>query len=235
MKIKFLATLIAGACMASLTNASAANFGSIPGVSAGDNPYGGSGIPFNTSEYVQVTGLGQSSDTLTFSLAATQYKSNPAPGNNGAGTYFVTPGLVGGRSTWNFDFYANSSMGQLNDYIFTLTLTELANGHTFSFNPAAIGDNAGTPGASFGNSESLDFAAFGLPLSYDPNADDTYQFDLSVSSVTGAPIASDDITVVAGKGARLPDNASTALLLGCALAGLAFFGRRQMRTVTVAK
>ncbi|HXS69229.1 MAG TPA: hypothetical protein VN761_10325 [Candidatus Polarisedimenticolia bacterium] len=237
MKAKFLVTMIAGACLASLTTVSAvantSGFGSIPGVAAGSNPYGGSGIPFNTSEYTQVTGIGAGSDTLTIALAATQYKANPAPGNDGAGTYTVGTGLVGGKSTWNFDFYGNSSLGQLANYVFTLT--ETANGHTVTFNPLTLPDNAGTAGTSFGYSERLDFAAFGAGLSYDPNANDTYDFDLSVVSAAGGPAIADTHITVNARAGAVPDAASTAMLLGFGFIGLALFGRRQMRLATVAK
>jgi hypothetical protein len=221
MKIKWLLTIAAGMSLAGMTNASAVtvthDFGTIPGTTQAQNPYSGSGIPINTSEYTQVTGLG-GGDTLTFAMAATQHgSSNPAPGNNGAGTYTVGTGLVGGRSVWNFDFYGNSQLGNLGNYVFTLT--EKANGHMFSFDPSAIHDDVGGPN-SFGNSESLDFSTYGGPLSYDPNANDTYLFELSVSSVTGAFIASEDITVVAGRGAAAPDAASTAGLLAASLIGL---------------
>jgi hypothetical protein len=220
MKIKWLLTMAAGICLAGVTSASAVTgttgFGPIPGTTQAQNPYSGSGIPIDTSDWVQVSGLG-GGDTLTIALAATQYKSNPAPGNNGINEYFVNTGLVGGRSTWNFDFYGNSQLGLLGNYVFTLT--EKGNGQTLSFNPTAIPDNVGAPN-SFGNSESLDFGTLGGPLSYNPNANDTYEFELTVTSLTGDFIANDDITVIAGTGAAAPDTASTAVLLGAAFLGL---------------
>ncbi|HWD92485.1 MAG TPA: hypothetical protein VG938_09050 [Verrucomicrobiae bacterium] len=208
-------------------SASAASFGTIPGTTAAQNPYSGHGIPIDTSEYAQFTGLG-GGDTLTIAMAATQNGSNPAPGNDKAGTYFVNTGLVGGKSVWNFDFYGSSQLGLLANYVFTLT--ETANGHTFSFNPATIADDGGAPNA-FGNSERLDFATYGGPLGYNANADDTYDFTLSVSTVTGSFIGSDNITVVAGRGAAAPDTASTATLLGAAFLGLFLMKRRFTRSV----
>lgn len=235
MKIKFLVPLVAGISLASLSSVSAttiSGFGSIPGANAADNPYSGHGIPIDASEWTQVTGLA-GSDTLTIALSATAHgSSNPTPGNDGAGTFTVNTGLVGGRSVWNFDFYANSSANLLGNYIFTLT--EKGNGQTFTFDPSAIGDNVGGPN-SFGNSESLDFATYGVPLNYDANANATYLFDLDVKSVTGAPIAHDSITVIAGTGSTVPDGGSTAVLLGCGVIGLALVGRRQVRSSIVAK
>ena len=201
-------------------------FGTIPGASG--NPYSGSGIPFNTSEYSQISA---GWDTLTLAMAATQHGSvNPAPGNNGAGTYTVNPGLVLDpvhlRSTWNFDFYVNSSQGVLSDY--TFALVETANGHTFSFNPGLIPDNVPHLSPStMGNSESLDFASFGAPIAYNPNANDTYHFELD-AFLNGNEIGSDRITVIAGTGAA-PDGGSTLFLLGFGLAGLALLAFRQNR------
>jgi hypothetical protein len=200
-------------------------FGTIPGVS-GSNPYSGSGIPFNTSEYNVINGV--PGDTLTLALAATQYKSNPAPGNNGAGTYTVSPGpgVVGTRSTWDFDFYVNSSQNELSDY--TFLLVETGNGHTFSFNPGVIADNVGAP-ASMGNSESLDFASFGVPIGYNQNQNDTYGFQLE-AFLGGNEIGSDSITVIDGTGS-VPDSASTGLFLGLGFAGLMLFSFKQNRLI----
>jgi hypothetical protein len=221
MKLKWLLTMVAGTCLASVMSAPAVTvtqgFGSIPGTTQADNPYSGHGIPIDPSEYIQFGDL-TGGDTLTIAMAGTQHLStNPALGNNSAGTYFAGTGLAGGRSLWNFDFYGSSQLGLLANYVFTLTGT--ANGHTVTFNPAAVGDNVGGPNA-FGNSESLDFAQFGGPLSYNPNADDTYNFTLSVSTITGTFLGSDNITIIAGRGAAAPDVASTATLLAAALIGL---------------
>ena len=203
-------------------------FGTIPG-SPGLNPYSGSGIPFDTSEYEVITGIpsiNAGGDTLTVAMAATQHGSgNPAPGNNGAGTYYVQTGLNAGRSKWNFDFYLNSSGNLLNDYTFTITELNLGNGESFTFNPLLIPDNVGGP-ASAGNSESLDFSPFGPAIGYNPNANDTYDFTLDVF-VGGSLEAQDGITVVDGTGA--PDGGITAALLGGALVGLQMLRRKLLR------
>jgi hypothetical protein len=216
--------LIAAACATALSaNAITvtSGFGTIPGASG--NPYSGSGIPYNTSEYTTISGIGSSQDTLTLALAATAHGAfNPAPTDNGAGTYYVGTGLSGGRSLWNFDFYINSAQSQLGNY--TFRLTETGNGLSFAFNPLLIPDNVGAP-SSVGNSESLDFAAFGLPLLYNPNADATYTFQLD-ALLDGRTIGSDKITVVAGKGSSVPDGGATGLMLGACVVGLAAAGRK---------
>jgi hypothetical protein len=168
-------------------------FGTIPGSPNGGNPYSGSGIPYNASEITTISGIpgSPSSDTLTLAMSATQYKSNPALANNGAGTFTAYTGVVGGRSLWDFDFWISSANGSLSPY--TFTLTETANGKTFSFDPTLIPDNVGGPGGA-GNSESLDFATFGVPVDYNPNQPDTYNFTLTASQ-GGTQIGSDSITV----------------------------------------
>lgn len=170
-------------------------FGTIPGSPNGGNPYGGSGIPYNNSEITTISGVpdgGLPNDTLTLALSATAHgSSNPAPGNNGAGTFTVFPGLSGGRSLWNFDFFIGTANGSLSPY--TFTLTETANGLTTSFDPTLISDNVGAPGSA-GNSESLDFAQFGAAIDYNPNQGDTYNFTLTAFD-GGTQIGSDSITV----------------------------------------
>jgi len=196
-------------------------FGTIPGAAA--NAYSGTGIPINTSVYETITGAPlPSGDTLTLAMAATQHGAgNPAPGTNVAGTYTVGLGLVGGRSKWNFDFYVNSAAGDLSDY--TFSLVEAGNGHTFSFDPTAIGDDVGAPNSK-GNSESLDFTPFGTALGYNPNQNDTYKFTLE-AFLGGNEIGADSITVVAGTGS-VPDAASTMSLLGLSFGALVGLRRR---------
>jgi hypothetical protein len=207
-------------------------FGTIPGAPA--NAYGGSGIPIDTSGWTVVSGIPEPPvigpdplDTLTLAMATTQHGAgNPAPGNNGAGTYTVSPGLVGGRSTWNFDFYVSSADNKLSSYGITLTELNVGNGETFSFNPMLIPDNMGGP-ASAGNSESLDFAVFGVPIGFEAETNDTYDFTLSAVDFAGDPVASTSITVVDGTGATVsaPDTASTAGLMAATIPLLAL-GKR---------
>jgi hypothetical protein len=232
------AALVAGFVLNVNAQTTTTGFGTIPGVSgfgtiqgASGDPYSGSGIPFNTSEYEVISGLpGTFPDRLTLAMAATQYKSNPAPGNNGAGTYTVSPGVgvVSPRSTWNWDFYINDANANLASYTYGLTILNVGNGQSFTFDPtlSILGDG-GAP-SSAGNSESFDFAVFGGPISYNQNANDTYDFTLH-AYLNGRMIGSDSITVVAGTGA-VPDGANTAILLGAVLTGLTFARGRFART-----
>jgi hypothetical protein len=227
--------MAAGICAAGLiTNASAVStttfFGTIPNLPSGPptpQPYSGNGIPVNTSEITTINGLA-GGDSITLAEAATQHGSgNPAPGNDGAGTYTVGTGQNGSplRSLWNFDFFINVANGDFSSY--TFSLVETGNGHTASFDPTSIllGDTlTGTTG--LGNSESLDFAFAGVPLAYDPNANDTYGFTLEAFQ-GGTEIGSDSITVVAGTGGAVPDRSSTAGLLMASLGAMAIVGKRK--------
>ncbi|MCR9187135.1 MAG: PEP-CTERM sorting domain-containing protein [Halieaceae bacterium] len=85
-------------------------FGALTGF--GDDPFGGDGIPTNQTMITTFNGL--EGDTVTIALAATQRFSNPALGNDGAGTYTAqagendgTPGSTTGTlgSTWNFSYF----------------------------------------------------------------------------------------------------------------------------------
>ncbi len=96
--------------------------------------FGGTGIPNNAVAASRQIVDGD--NIITIALAATQRFSNPPLSNDGAGTYFATPGsnfggVPQGVSTntegalWNFNYYieiegANGATPQLTDYQFTL-------------------------------------------------------------------------------------------------------------------
>jgi hypothetical protein len=178
-------------------------------------------------------------DALTLALDATPHfkaplATTPPPVNLlSPGVYGVSTGLGGdGRSVWNYDFAATTSLNDLLDYVFTLTIKNEGNGLSTSFNPSVIGDNNGTAGSSFGNSESLDFTTtfpadlFFGSIGYNPNANDTYDFTLTAQPVTGGPAATDVIKVIAGTGAAVPDATSTMALMSFGLGGLGLMSRR---------
>ncbi|MEM7570214.1 MAG: hypothetical protein AAF337_10505 [Pseudomonadota bacterium] len=74
----------------------------------GKPTFGGSGIPTNNMA-IQTYDVGNN-DFLTLGLTATPRFSSPAPTNDGAGTFFVQPGINNEGSTpgaqWNFSFFA---------------------------------------------------------------------------------------------------------------------------------
>ncbi len=227
MGCAFGATVIATSL--SLNAATTTGFGTIPGAAA--NAYSGSGIPQDTSTWTQIDGL-PNSDTLTLSLASTQYKANPAPSNDGVNTFYVDTGTTplgpGGtqRSQWNWDFYGRSEKDLLSQYSFLLTLENVLNGQTFSFDPLLIGDNVGGPSA-FGNSESFDFFPFGTFTGYNPALDNTYNVTLE-AFVGASKVGGTSIQIVAGSGApSVPDGGSTAALFGMGALSIAAIRRKQ--------
>ena len=154
-------------------------------------------------------------------------------------TYFVptgptsVPGKTG--SEWGFVFSVNLNYNganpnaSLSDISTRLTLNDVGLGTTGSFDPMIIPDNA-ISGAGFQNSEALSFsliaAALGDP-GYNINADDTYIFTLDVLDHAGALLSSNQMTVIAGKGATDVPEPMTLSLFAAGLVGAGVLGRRR--------
>jgi hypothetical protein len=87
------------------------SFGTITAFDGGLVEFGGDGIPSNATSFSDLQdGLG---NVLRLGLSITQRFSAPTPSNDGAGTFFVVPGVDGGgRTFWNFSWYAEIQ-GQL--------------------------------------------------------------------------------------------------------------------------
>ncbi|MEO1584673.1 MAG: hypothetical protein AAFR96_08890 [Planctomycetota bacterium] len=197
--------------------------------------FGGQGIP--NDEVAASTQFVDGENTLTIALSATQRFSNPALGNDGAGTYFATPGSNfggGGESgtlgaLWNFNFYLDVEGPG------SPALTDYQIDFFYDFDPGAD-----TPLGSLGQSnvtagifadpmiandtdllEGSQNALFGfLALdfpglqtapaigSFDPNALGEYSFLLQVSRADGFALESVAIDVVV-----VPVPASAGLLV----------------------
>lgn len=160
----------------------------------------------------------------------------PTPTNSA--TYYVPlggspPGHTG--SFWGFDFSFNGlatgsgTAVTLNEITTKLTMTDVANHTTGSFDVSLIPDNDkygphGKDSASdstatqygFQNSETLSFGsvatALGDPL-FNPNQNDTYHFTFSIME-GDTLLASVSDTVIAGTGVPEPATLSV-LALGC--------------------
>ena len=209
--------------------------------------FGGTGIPNNA--VAASTQFINGDDVITVALAATQRFSNPALTNDGAGTYFATPGSnFGGNgesategSFWNFNYYIeiegnNGNTPVLTDYQFDLL---------YDFDPGfdtpltSLGTIDITGGLASISSTStleqdsqnllfgfLENPVFPLSLfitppagSFDPNASGEYTFAIGVSTLGGFPLDSVAIDVVV-----VPEPASLGLF---ALAGIATATRRR--------
>ena len=140
--------------------------------------------------------------------------------------------------------YLGTSSTTLANITPSLTLTDVNNGTTQGFNLLLIPDNSlyGSSGVcspqsacgslsnyyAFQNSEALSFPAVAAALGdpgYDVNANDTYDFTLSLRE-GDRTLASDSIVVQAGTGTPVPEP-FTLSLFGAGLAGAAALRRRK--------
>jgi hypothetical protein len=202
--------------------------------------WGGTGNP---NDPVAITTIKNGDFTVTLGLAAQQRYFNPPLANDGAGTYFATPGANQGGpgnpssflgSTWNFDFYFDATGGSYTYKLFYGTASSLV-----SVDPTKIGDNGSTPHNGGQNSENLLFPAWGTSgsfvlntLPFDPNANATYIFELVAYNAAGTQVGETAINVQVGS---VPDIASTAGLLGLGIVGLMFVNSRRTRLARVTK
>ncbi|MHA7837929.1 MAG: PEP-CTERM sorting domain-containing protein [bacterium] len=213
--------------------------------------FGGTGIP--NDEVAVASQFVDGDNLITVALSATQRFSNPPLTNDGAGTYFATPGSNfggSGESTtegalWNFNSFVrveglNGATPVLTDYQIDIF---------YDFDP--VEDNAlGTLGridltasllAGLGggptstleeSSQNLlfNFLSVDAPPfvdapagSFDPNALGEYNFAIQVSSAGGFGVETVAMDV------QVVPEPGTALLLGLGLAGLSTARRRASR------
>lgn len=214
-------------------------FGPLP-----EATFGGTGIP-NTEVAVSKQFV-DGDVTITVAMSATQRFSNPALTNDGAGTYFATPGSnFGGNSEsstegalWNFNYYlnvegANGATPVLADYqidllydfdagldtsIGSLGSINITNGILFSSNP---GETLleGSQNLMFGFLASPTTGVIAPPVgAFDPNSLGEYTFAIQVSS------SGFNVETVAMDVQVVPEPTSLALL---GLGGLTLLRRRR--------
>ena len=151
------------------------------------------------------------------------------------GNVYNVPTSAGPLATWDYGFSIltqvnGSNGGTLSDYTYLLTLTDVNNNASISFDPLSIADDDGygptgktagsvDPTTQWGaqNYENFGFPIIGTP-GFDASADDTYTVTLTESS-NGAVDNSDTITINAGAGSPTPEPGTFALA-GLVLAGL---------------
>jgi len=163
--------------------------------------FGGTGIP--NTEVAISSQFSNGTSLITVAMSATQRYSNPALGNDGAGTYFAGTGSnFGGAgqspnegALWNFNYYINidSTHETLSDYEITIF---------YDFDPAFDNGPAGLgtinvtnaiPGGTtlVEDSQNLmfGFLATGVPFvvtppafgPFDPNVQGEYNFGIQVA------------------------------------------------------
>lgn len=199
--------------------------------------FGGSGIPNNAVAISQVV---SGSYNITLGLTAHQRYSNPAVGNDGAGTFYAIAGgdvLNGdpGYARWNIglyvDFNPNLSTFSPNGYSVRLY---------YDLNPA-VGNDVATyltlePGLydfnfNFDNQNSYNLGMSIFNSGFNPNALGEYSFALAVLK-DGVEIGRSAIEVnVSATGTvpttSVPDGGSSVMILGMALSALGFVARRK--------
>lgn len=139
-------------------------------------------------------------------------------------TYFVPLG-----DTFNFDYSVDPSVSgsqaSLANVIASLTITNLLTNASFTFDPSSsLLGNATSPSVPGGyqNSEKVSFSFLGL--GYNPNLNDTYSVDLTLTNVPGVGTISDDIDVQIGSG--VPEPTTWAMML-LGFAGIGFIAYRR--------
>ncbi len=212
-------------------------FGPLPAAT-----FGGQGIP--NDEVAVSSQFVDGNVIITVAMSATQRYSNPALTNDGAGTYFATPGSnYGGNNEsaiegalWNFNYYMkvegiNGATPVLTDYQINLYYdfntsvdTPIGSLGVINVTNALLGSN---PTATLvEDSQNLMFGFLATPVagvitppagSFDPNALGEYNFGITVSRAGwGVETVAMDVQV-------LPEPGSLVLL---ALAGLLLTPRR---------
>lgn len=195
------------------------SFTNLPGAT-----FGGKGIPTDPTAITRV-------GSLTLGLAATPRYTAGTLANNGAGTYFATPGvgLKPDYSTWNFDFYLRDTTG-LGKQGMTYSLlyefnpgsnTNVTQFGTLDLTASAFGAGTGSVENSLNlgmaflktQSPSIITAPAGA---FNASANGQYSFAL-IASNAGVEVARSAINVNVGD---VPEPASLALF-GLAMVGMA--------------
>ena len=228
--IALAAAVMAGQAAAAPITPTFDTFGDLTGVT-----FGGNGIPTDPTAITTIDD--GNNNIITLGLTAHQRYSNPALGNDGAGTFFATAGtndgLDGGGhpvgATWNVAFYVNVAGGaSLGRYDIRLYYdldpaadTDIANMGWVSLSAFPGSMAQGSENATFGYLCGPSIPGFlqapsaGCP--FNPDAAGEYSFALVANEVTGAQLGTAAINVNI---AAVPEPGTLALL-GIALAGLA--------------
>ncbi|HEV7386859.1 MAG TPA: PEPxxWA-CTERM sorting domain-containing protein [Phenylobacterium sp.] len=151
-------------------------------------------------------------------------------------TYFIPLGAF-----FNFDYSFNPTAGgtlsgptdpSTPSITALITVLDVGNGHTATFDPSAIPDNAlggpfGAPGG-YQNSEKISFGF--LDPTYNKNVSDTFHITFTVTGLDAGPLSVTN-TVVLGAGA--PEPASWALMI-LGFGGVGATLRRSRKTAAAA-
>ncbi|MCL6501303.1 MAG: hypothetical protein K6T86_01375 [Pirellulales bacterium] len=224
-------------------------FGTLSGAT-----FGGTGIPNHS---VAITHVVSSTHNVTLGLTAHERFFNPTVTNDGAGTFFATPGANFGDptfsttpssilgATWNFAFYvdvASTSQPVLIRLLYDFDpgfFTDESNHGVIS---VVIPANTTPTVVELQGSQNLLFSflstggTFGPftvtppPGSFNPNAVGSYTFALRAYDSSGNQFLGQAAIQVNVGNVAIPEPASAALWLGCGGALLAAVRARRRRT-----
>ena len=166
--------------------------------------------------------LDQESGGIELGLRATIRHVGFVTPVTGTDIYNVPGGSNSGLALWNYDFSINP--GNLTGYTAKLTVT--GDGQSSSLNPLAIGDNTTNTAGAKQNSENMAFGLFG-GFNFNPNADTTYTFDLTLSNAAGQVVATDEIQV------SVPEPSTWAMMI-IGFLGLGVMAYRRKETIRFA-
>ena len=158
---------------------------------------------------------------------------------------------AGPLATWDFVFSVNTnttgltSGDVLGDYTYNLSILDTNNGHSVSFSPTLLGDNAqygadACPGAGCAynpansgmqNAENLGFSFLSTPLGFSASSTDTYSITLSALPISGTNTDPAVTILVSPQSTATPEPATLGLTAVLML-GMAFFYRRRRAKLT---
>ena len=206
-------------------------FGTLSGAT-----FGGQGIP---NDAVAITTVTSGNYTITLGLTAHQRYSNPAPVNDGAGTFYAVAGgdvysspQQPGYARWNVAYYVDF------DPNLSSWLPQGYSVRLYYDKDTAVGNDVTSyvtiepnifNGSTFDTQDSWNLGMAG-GIGFDPNAYGEYSFALAVVK-NNQILGMSAIVVNAGDGQipapPVPDVGATLALMGLSFAGLGGFARRR--------
>lgn len=139
--------------------------------------------------------------------------------------YQANPGLFNAsHALWNFDYSVNPGTQSLVGATANITIMDLGRGTSTSFDPSLIFDNA-TSGNGYQNSENLQFGFLGGPLGFQATANDTYQFDFTLTGGSLQTSLAVEAFVEIGSGVPEPSTWAMMILGFCGIGFMAYRGK----------